>query len=69
MAIQATAFGWALPGWDVVARGAFEGAPGGQNLLWRNASTSALVEWASASIRATFLILRGADPQSRLPVL
>jgi hypothetical protein len=54
VAIQATAFGWALPGWDVVARGAFEGAPRGQNLLWRNASTSALVEWASASIRATF---------------
>ena len=44
-------------GWEVVARGAFEGAPGEQDLLWRNTSTGALVEWAFGAHASDVLIV------------
>jgi hypothetical protein len=47
----------AAQGWDVVARGAFEGAPGEQDLLWRNSVTGQLVEWGFGIHQGDVLIV------------
>jgi hypothetical protein len=46
-----------MQGSSVVAKGTFEGAPGEQDLIWREAATDALAEFSFGAHPSDFLIV------------